>query len=220
MKSYHINKGAGLAGLTIREHDIPAPGPREVLVRVRASSLSFRELLILILGYYPLPIRPDVVPVAEGAGEIVAIGSNVTRVQVGERVAGAAFPYWMDGPFAWDSAAQLGGSLDGMLTEYAVLPEEGVAHIPEHLSFERCPSSASPPGMRSQVVDPCRPVTRCSPWDQEAFRSALFSSPNSLVRVSLRPRRARRRQSGSRLWGPTTWSTTARRPIGMWRCAN
>src|SRR5258708_15100943 len=53
MKSYHINKGAGLAGLTIREHDIPAPGPREVLVRVRASSLSFRELLILILGYYP-----------------------------------------------------------------------------------------------------------------------------------------------------------------------
>jgi len=136
MKSYHINKGAGLAGLTIREHDVPAPGPREVLVRVRASSLSFRELLILILGYYPLPIRPDVVPVAEGAGEIVAIGSNVTRVQVGERVAGAAFPYWMDGPFAWDSAAQLGGSLDGMLTEYAVLPEEGVAHIPEHLSFE------------------------------------------------------------------------------------
>src|SRR5258708_16056152 len=105
MKSYHINEGAGLAGLTIREHDIPAPGPREVLVRVRASSLSFRELLILILGYYPLPIRPDVVPVAEGAGEIVAIGSNVTPVQVGEGVPGAGFPYSVDWPFALESAA-------------------------------------------------------------------------------------------------------------------
>ena len=136
MKSYHINKGEGLSGLTIREHDIPVPGPREILVRVRASSLNFRELMILVLGYYPLPIRPDVVPVSEGAGEVVAIGSNVTRVKVGERVAGAVFPYWIDGPFAWDYAAQLGGSLDGMLTEYAVLPEEGVVHIPEHLSFE------------------------------------------------------------------------------------
>ena len=79
MKSYHINKGAGLSGLTIREHDVPVPGPREVLVRVRASSLNFRELMILILGYYPLPVRPDVVPVSDGAGEVIAVGSGVTR---------------------------------------------------------------------------------------------------------------------------------------------
>lgn len=136
MKSYHVNKGAGLSGLIIREHDIPEPGSREVLIRVRASSLNFRELMILILGYYPLPIRPDVVPVAEGAGEVVSIGSDVTRVKVHDRVASVVFPYWIDGPFAWEYAAQLGGSLDGMLREYAVLPEEGVVHIPEHLSFE------------------------------------------------------------------------------------
>src|SRR5258706_15650930 len=92
--------------------------------------------MILVLGYYHLPIQPDVVPVSEGAGEVVAIGSNVTRGKGGERVAGAVFPYWMDGPFASDYAAQLGGSLDGMLKEYAVLPEEGVVHIPGHLSFE------------------------------------------------------------------------------------
>ncbi|MEP7188889.1 MAG: NAD(P)-dependent alcohol dehydrogenase [Roseiflexaceae bacterium] len=136
MKSYHVNLGAGLDGLLVKEHDIPVPGSREVLVRVRASSLNFRELMILILGSYPLPIRPDVIPVSDGVGEVVAVGTGVSRVGVGDRVAGAVFPYWIDGPFEWNTAAQLGGSLDGMLTEYACLPEEGVVHIPDHLSFE------------------------------------------------------------------------------------
>jgi NADPH:quinone reductase-like Zn-dependent oxidoreductase len=136
MKSYHINMGAGLDELVMKEHDIPVAGPREVLVRVRACSLNYRELMILILGYYPLPVRPDVVPVSDGAGEVVAIGEGVTRVRVGDRVAGAVFPYWLDGPYTRDTAAQLGGSLNGMLTEYAILPEEGAIHIPDHLSFE------------------------------------------------------------------------------------
>jgi NADPH:quinone reductase-like Zn-dependent oxidoreductase len=136
MKSYHINLGAGLAGLMVKEHDIPVPGPHEVLVRVRACSLSFRELMILVLGYYPLPVRPDVVPVSDGAGEVMAVGAGVTRAKVGDRVAGVVFPHWLEGPFAWDYAMQLGGSLDGMLTEVAVLSEEGIVHIPDHLSFE------------------------------------------------------------------------------------
>jgi NADPH:quinone reductase-like Zn-dependent oxidoreductase len=136
MKSYHVNLGAGLDGLLVKEHDIPLPGPREVLVRVRACSLNFRELMILIRGYYPLPIRPDVVPVSDGAGEVMAVGAGVTRTKVGDRVVGAVFPYWIDGPYTREAAAQLGGSLNGMLTEYALLPEEGVVHIPGHLSFE------------------------------------------------------------------------------------
>jgi NADPH:quinone reductase-like Zn-dependent oxidoreductase len=135
MKSYHVNLGAGLAGLTVKEHDRPVPGPREVLVRVRASSLNYRELMIL-RGNYPLPIRPDVIPLSDGAGSVVVVGSDVTRVKVGDRVAGAIFPHWIDGPFGWEYAAQLGGSLDGMLTECAVLSEEALVHIPDHLSFE------------------------------------------------------------------------------------
>jgi|SRR5579884_1785664 len=135
MKSYHINKGAGLEGLTLKEHEIPVAGPREVLVRVRACSLNARELLIM-QGYYPLPIRPDVVAVSDGAGEVVAVGEGVTRVRVGDRVAASIFPQWIDGPFRWEHSAQLGGSLDGMLTEYAVLSEEALVHIPDHLSFE------------------------------------------------------------------------------------
>jgi NADPH:quinone reductase-like Zn-dependent oxidoreductase len=128
MKSYHVNLGAGLAGLMVKEHGRPVPGPREVLVRVRASSLNNRELMIL-RGNYPLPIRPDVIPLSDGAGSVVVVGSDVTRVKVGDRVAGAIFPHWIDGPFGWEYAAQLGGSLDGMLTECAVLSEEAFVHV-------------------------------------------------------------------------------------------
>ncbi len=136
MKSYHINLGAGLDGLVMREHDAPVPGPRQVLIRVRASSLNYREVMILVQGSYPLPVKPDGVPVSDGAGEVVAVGEGVRSIRVGDRVAGNVFAYWTDGPFAWETADQLGGSLDGMLTEYALLPEEGVVAIPDHLSFE------------------------------------------------------------------------------------
>jgi len=135
MKSYHANSGAGIAGLTLKEHDEPKPGPREVLIRMRANSLNFRELMVL-RGNYPLPVKPDVVMEANGAGEIVAVGDGVTRVKIGERVAAAMFPRWIDGPIDWEYAPQLGGSLDGMFSQYVVLSEDALVHIPEHLSFE------------------------------------------------------------------------------------
>jgi NADPH:quinone reductase-like Zn-dependent oxidoreductase len=136
MKSWHINLGAGLAGLTLEEHPEPQPGPHEVLVRVRAVSLNYRELMIAVQGWYPLPVKPDVVAVSDGAGEVVAIGAEVTRVRMGDRVVASIFPRWIDGAFGFETAAQLGGSLDGMLTELAVLPEECLLAVPPHLSFE------------------------------------------------------------------------------------
>lgn len=137
MKSYHAQKGAGLASLRVKEHAVPVPGPYEVLVQVRASALNYRDLAIL-WGTYPLPIKPDGVPLADGAGEVVAIGASVTRVKIGDRVMATPLPEWIDEPFfpGWDSAAQIGGSLDGLLTEYALLHEEWVVPIPDHLSFE------------------------------------------------------------------------------------
>jgi NADPH:quinone reductase-like Zn-dependent oxidoreductase len=134
MKSYHANSGAGIAGLTLKEHDEPKPGPREVLIRMRANSLNFRELMVL-RGNYPLPVKRDVVMGADGAGEIVGVGDGVSRLKVGDRVAAAMFPQWIDGPIDWEYAPQLGGSLDGMLSEYVVLSEDALVHIPEHLSF-------------------------------------------------------------------------------------
>ena len=134
MRSYHANLGAGIDGLVVREHETPAPGPGQVLVRVHASSLSFRELMIL-RGWYPLPIKQDVVPVSDGAGEVVGVGDGVTRVAVGDRVAAAVFPHWIDGRFDVRSSDQLGGSLDGMLTEYAVLDQDALVPIPAHLTY-------------------------------------------------------------------------------------
>ena len=136
MRSYHANLGASIDGLVVREHATPAPGPGQVLVRVRASSLSFRELMIL-RGWYPLPIKPDVVPLSDGAGEVVGVGEGVTRVAVGDRVAAAVFPGWIDGRFGLPYSDQLGGSLDGMLTEYAVLDQDALVAIPSHLSYEQ-----------------------------------------------------------------------------------
>ncbi len=135
MKSYHANSGAGLDGLTLKTHEEPKPGLREVLVRVRANSLNFRELSVL-RGTYPLPVKADVVMGADGAGEVVALGEGVTRLKKGDRVAAAMFPRWMDGPFSLENAPQLGGSLDGMMTEFVVLSEDAFVRLPEHLSFE------------------------------------------------------------------------------------
>jgi NADPH:quinone reductase-like Zn-dependent oxidoreductase len=83
-----------------------------------------------------LSLKPDVIPVSDGSGDVVEVGEGVTQVKPGDRVAGAVFPEWIDDPFNWARSAQLGGSLDGMLTEYALLPENAVIRIPEHLTYE------------------------------------------------------------------------------------
>ncbi|NUR83201.1 MAG: NAD(P)-dependent alcohol dehydrogenase [Nonomuraea sp.] len=135
MRSYHVNSGDGIDGLSIREHPDPQPGPGQVLVAVRAVSLSFRELMVL-RGDYVLPVKPDVVPVSDGAGEVVAVGPGVRDWQPGDRVTATLFPSWQDGPFGLQHLPQLGGSLDGMLTELALLDERALVPVPAHLSYE------------------------------------------------------------------------------------
>ncbi|SMC29883.1 NADPH:quinone reductase [Andreprevotia lacus DSM 23236] len=135
MQSYHMNLGAGLDGLLRKTRPVPQPGSGEVLVKVAAVSLNYRELMILLQGRYPLPVKPDVVAVSDGAGEVVAVGPGVTQRKVGERVVASIFPYWQDGPFTLEHAAQLGGSLDGMLSEYVLLPETALLPVPDYLSL-------------------------------------------------------------------------------------
>ncbi|MFJ5777069.1 NAD(P)-dependent alcohol dehydrogenase [Streptomyces sp. NPDC093094] len=133
VRSYHASPGLGIDGLSLRTGEPRVPGEGEVAVAVRAVSLSFRELLV-VRGTYVLPVEPDVVPVSDGSGEVVAVGPGVRRTAVGDRVTATLFPRWQDGPLEADHLPQLGGSLDGMLTELAVLPEDALVPVPGHLS--------------------------------------------------------------------------------------
>jgi NADPH:quinone reductase-like Zn-dependent oxidoreductase len=134
VRSYHVNSGDGIDGLSLRTHEPRTPGIGEVAIAVHAVSLSFRELLVL-RGQYVLPVKPDVIPVSDGAGQVIAVGPGVQRVRPGDRVTAALFPQWLDGPLKPSYLPQLGGSLDGMLTELAVLPEQALVPVPEHLSY-------------------------------------------------------------------------------------
>jgi NADPH:quinone reductase-like Zn-dependent oxidoreductase len=113
----------------------PEPGPGQVRVRVRASSLNYRDLIAL---RNKAGRKVDgVVPLSDGAGEVAAVGEGVTRVRVGDRVAGNFFQSWVAGPFRPDHHKHdLGGSLDGMLADEVVLDAEGVVPVPPALSFE------------------------------------------------------------------------------------
>jgi NADPH:quinone reductase-like Zn-dependent oxidoreductase len=138
MRAYQLPKGgAGIEALArVERPDPPKPAHRQVLVRVRACSLNFRDLGI-VRGSYRMPVRDNVIPLSDGAGEVVEVGPGVTRCKAGDRVAGNFFQRWPGGEPAPDAhASALGGSIDGMLAEYALLEEDGVVQIPAHLSLE------------------------------------------------------------------------------------
>jgi len=125
-----------LDSLTVVERPEPRPGPGQVLLRVRACSLNYRDLLIL-KGLYNKKLPLPLVPLSDGAGEVAAVGDGVTRFRVGDRVAGCFMPAWIDGEVTEAKAkSALGGGGTGMLAEYVVLPAEGVVHSPDHLSDE------------------------------------------------------------------------------------
>ncbi|MEO8057906.1 MAG: NAD(P)-dependent alcohol dehydrogenase [Burkholderiales bacterium] len=135
MQTYILEKPGDLDGISLIEREEPKVSPTEILVRVRAVSLNKRDLFIL-KGSYPLPARRNVVPLSDGAGEVVAVGERVTRFRVGDRVAGHYFARWKSGPIEMDVFDQLGCTLDGMLGELAVLDQEWAVRVPEHLSYE------------------------------------------------------------------------------------
>jgi NADPH:quinone reductase-like Zn-dependent oxidoreductase len=126
----------GINHLQLAEKPVPQPGPHQVLIKVRAVSLNYRDLMITLGKYNPRMHLPRV-PASDGAGEVVAIGDEVTRSKPGDRVAGIFMQNWLDGPPSPSKLrGALGGDIDGMLTEYVVLPESGVVPLPEHLSWE------------------------------------------------------------------------------------
>src|SRR6201996_2672120 len=127
----------GIDHLEMKKRTLPEPARGQVLVKVHAVSLNYRDLLVVLGKYNPKMALPRI-PCSDGAGEVVAIGEDVTRVKVGQRVAGIFMQNWIDG--AADAAKQrgaLGGDIDGMLAEFVALDENGLVHVPEHLSWEQ-----------------------------------------------------------------------------------
>ncbi|MES0006844.1 NAD(P)-dependent alcohol dehydrogenase [Mesorhizobium sp. M0062] len=134
MRSYRLEGFGGTESLAMRDEARTEPKPHEIVVRVRAASLNRRDTMILG-GTYPLPPRQGIVPLSDGAGDVVAIGDAVTRFAVGDRVTGSYFARWIDGRINAGLIDQLGCTLDGMLTEFAVLDEQWAARLPDHLSW-------------------------------------------------------------------------------------
>jgi NADPH:quinone reductase-like Zn-dependent oxidoreductase len=136
MKAYEIRDRFGLDALTLVERPRPKPGHGEVLLRIRAAALNYRDLMVVKGLYNPKMPLPRV-PVSDAVGEVAEVGPGVTRVQPGQRVAGLFMQKWLAGGLTDASArSDLGGSIDGLLAEYAVLHEDGVVDVPEHLSDE------------------------------------------------------------------------------------
>lgn len=118
------------------DRDVPKPGPGEILVRLKANSINYRDLST-IKNAAARGITGERIPNSDGAGIVEDVGAGVTSFKVGDRVVGTFFQNWVSGGIHDDvMPSALGGPIDGLLCEYALLKEGGTLHIPEHLSFE------------------------------------------------------------------------------------
>lgn len=136
MKSARFAQAFGFENLRFDEVPEPSPGPGQAVVRVRACSLNFRDLLVA-RGSYGRAVKAPLTPLSDGAGEVIAVGEGVTRVKPGDRVCGIFFQRWADGEIDDDKAVSaMGGAIDGMLAEQVCLDAEGLVPAPPHLSFE------------------------------------------------------------------------------------
>lgn len=136
MKAWRIAPPFGLNALQLIEQPLPTPGPNQVLIKVHAASLNYRDSE-MVAGTYQGQAQHEFTLLSDGAGEIVELGSAVTRFCIGDRVIGCFWQGLQAGRLGdCDAAIPLGGPLDGMLSEYVLLDQYGVVACPAHLSWE------------------------------------------------------------------------------------
>ena len=134
MKVHAIQSAFGLENLQLAERPRPEPGPGQVLLRMQAMSLNYRDMLMVTGRYNPRQPLP-LIPCSDGVGEVVAVGPGCERFKEGDRAATVFCQSWHGGePSHEKLRSTLGGPLDGTLAEYMVLPEDGVVAVPAHLS--------------------------------------------------------------------------------------
>lgn len=134
MRVLSIQETFGIEHLKWENREEPSPKPNQVKIKVKACSLNYRDYLMVIGKYNPRQKLP-LVPLSDGCGEVVEVGSSVQKWKVGDRVLGIFAQEWQTGDPDIDSLrSTLGGPRDGMLQEFICLPEEGVVRVPDHLT--------------------------------------------------------------------------------------
>jgi NADPH:quinone reductase-like Zn-dependent oxidoreductase len=136
VKAYQLEQ-FGIENLRVVERETPRPATGEVLVRVCAASLNYRDVMV-VKGTYNPRMKLPAIPFSDGAGEIVEIGEGVTKWVKGDRVCSTVIAGWIDGgPTAEKSKTAIGaGNYDGVLSEYRLFNEQALVRAPEHLSSE------------------------------------------------------------------------------------
>lgn len=136
MKAYEIEQ-FGIDNLRIVERETPRPAATEVLVKMHAASLNYRDVMV-VSGTYNPRMKLPAIPFSDGAGEVIEIGEGVTKWSIGDRVCSIVIAGWIDGgPSAETAKTAIGaGGSDGVLSEYRLFREDSLVSVPEHLSFE------------------------------------------------------------------------------------
>jgi NADPH:quinone reductase-like Zn-dependent oxidoreductase len=181
MRSWRIPAGCTtVEQLELVEVPKPSPGAGQVLVRVHACSLNYRDQLVPKGQYFGGIVQVDCTPLSDGAGVVEAVGAGVTEFAVGDRVAGLFFQDWLDGPPKPDKGAILGAPpAPGMLADYVVLPADGVVELPRSLGFEEA------------ATLPCAGVTAwnaltCGLYPVRRGRSVLLIGAGGVSLLALR----------------------------------
>jgi NADPH:quinone reductase-like Zn-dependent oxidoreductase len=138
VRAWRLSDSFGIDRLELEDRPDPVLGHGDVRLRVNAVSFNYRDVLMVEHGIAPRGVALPLQPCSDAAGEVVEIGPGVSRVKVGDRVASTVFQRWLDGDTLQpaDYGSVLGGGLDGVLSDHVVLNEEGLVHVPGHLSDE------------------------------------------------------------------------------------
>lgn len=135
MKAFEIQE-FGIDNIALVEREVPQVSAGHVLVKMKAASLNYRDLMV-VKGHYNPRMKRPMVPLSDGAGVVAEVASDVIRFKKGDRVAGCFMQKWIEGPITQEKAnSALGGSIDGILQEYKLFPEDGLVAIPDSLSDE------------------------------------------------------------------------------------
>lgn len=165
MRAYEIQQ-FGIDNLKLVDRPDPTLGSGQVLIRMKAWSLNYRDLLV-VEGKYNPKLKMPMLPLSDGAGEVLGVGDGVTRLKTGDRVAGIFMQSWLTGAYEdRHGRSAMGGAIDGVLAEQVVLAADGVVKIPDHLSYSEA------------ATLPCAAVTA---WDSLVEQGGLKSSDTILI---------------------------------------